>query len=82
MYVCVCERECVCVSLRARERVCVYLCECVCVCERERESVCVCFTLNHCFINEGQEPFLVLLSSTEPRCRETTSHQTDERRLA
>ena len=41
-----CERVCVCVRERDKQRVCVR--ERMCVCERESESVCVCERENVC----------------------------------
>jgi len=42
--VCVCEREIVYVCVRERDSVCMFVCEreIVCACVRERDSVCVC----------------------------------------
>ncbi len=67
-----------------RERECVCICVSVCVSERERERVCVSrsITASLTRVRNPSSFFSPGETSTEPRCRETTSHQTDERRLA
>ena len=51
---CVCVRECVCVSVRVCEcvclcvSVCVRVCECVCLCVCARVCVCVCLSVCVC----------------------------------
>ncbi len=65
---------------------CICVSVCVSVRERERERVCVCvsrsITASLTRVRNPSSFFSPGETSTEPRCRETTSHQTDERRLA